>query len=247
MLDTVHGFWHGPMSTMERLCISSFLKNGHRFELYSYAFDEYDYDWEDLELPIGVIPCDARNILPEGELFSLYGSYSSFSDHFRYALMSKVDGWWTDLDVVCLKPLELGDYAFLSEDSKATNAIFRVPPHNELMPLCFSRAERLPLPIEADGEIVWNGDKYTRGFCDAGWGLYHQALLDLNLEQYIHSKTLHIGQPIDFIADNGVIPDAYAIHFCAFGWRGGGRRIAVDKDGSYPASSIYEQLKARYL
>ena len=38
MIDNlvVQGFWQGDFTTMERLCVKSFMAAGHSFELYSY-------------------------------------------------------------------------------------------------------------------------------------------------------------------------------------------------------------------
>jgi mannosyltransferase OCH1-like enzyme len=33
-------------------------------------------------------------------------SYVGFSELFRYKVLYELGGWWSDMDVVCLKPLE---------------------------------------------------------------------------------------------------------------------------------------------
>ena len=56
---------------MERLCISSFLRNGHQFRLYCY---------EPLEgVPEGAEILDGEEILPRSSIFQ-YADRDSFAD-----------------------------------------------------------------------------------------------------------------------------------------------------------------------
>jgi len=62
MRDLIQSLWIGPrLSTMERLCISSFLANGHRFQLYLYEETE--------GIPPGTEVRDAKRILPASRIF----------------------------------------------------------------------------------------------------------------------------------------------------------------------------------
>ena len=59
----IHGLWIGSkLSSIELLCINSFIANGHKFHLWVY---------EDLEniLPEAVILEDASKIIPKEEVF----------------------------------------------------------------------------------------------------------------------------------------------------------------------------------
>lgn len=226
---------------MERLCISSFVKNGYQFELYSYQ--------SPTDVPDGATLRDAREILPEKKAFLLYGSWSSFSDHFRYELMARRSGWWTDLDVVCLQRLPMNEYVFLTEHGIGTNwptnAVFRVPWKSELMFRCKTLADQLPAPnpSHANTPVLWHGDRWVRGFCDAGWEIFQQARKELKLGGGLcYPRSLYVSQPEYFVSGNAKpSPDCYAVHFSAFGWR------YHSKDGEYPKDCLYEQLKARYL
>jgi len=82
-------------------CISSFLEHGHEVHLYLY---------EPLVsvLPDDVIIKDAREIMPEEEVFYCQtepgkGSPSPFSDFFRWKLLRDRGGWWVDTDVACVR------------------------------------------------------------------------------------------------------------------------------------------------
>ena len=57
MSNKIQTLWVGnKLSTMERLCLSSFVHNDHSIELYSY---------EDIEnVPDGVVIRDGNEILP---------------------------------------------------------------------------------------------------------------------------------------------------------------------------------------
>jgi len=93
-------FWHGaPLSRIERLCMASFLAQGHPLDLYVYETPA--------ELPTGVRLMGAEEILPRALLFThrRTGSLGSFSDWFRYRLLKERGGIWVDADVVCLAPL----------------------------------------------------------------------------------------------------------------------------------------------
>jgi len=50
---------------------------------------------------------DGNQIIPEHEAFTYKngpgsGSYSAFSNLFRYKLLAQKGGWWIDMDMVCL-------------------------------------------------------------------------------------------------------------------------------------------------
>ena len=82
MSEKIQSLWIGnTLSNVEKLCINSYIKNGHEFDLYAY--DEID------NIPENCNVKDAREILPEEEVFAYNvglgkGSYSAFSNYFRY-------------------------------------------------------------------------------------------------------------------------------------------------------------------
>lgn len=122
-LQPIASFWHGPISWLERLSITSFIAQGHPFHLYSY---------EDIEgLPEGAELKDANDVLPREKLFFYkgHGTPGVFSDWFRMMLMRQERGIWADCDVYCVKPITgLGDYIFSWEKPGSINgAILRIP------------------------------------------------------------------------------------------------------------------------
>ena len=99
-MTVVSSLWIGSsLSTLERACITSFLRHGHEFDLYLY--DPID------GIPAGCRVLDAASILPRSRVFAHAagegrGSVGGFSDMFRYELLWSRGGWWVDLDVFCL-------------------------------------------------------------------------------------------------------------------------------------------------
>jgi hypothetical protein len=142
----VHGLWIGPaLSALELLCLKSFTAMGHEFHLWLY---------EPLRqaLPAGVTQRPAASILPAAAVFRYQhgnqfghgkGSLAGFSDLFRYQLLYQEGGWWADMDVTCLKPLDFQQpYVFRSHDAlPAVGNLMKCPPGSALMKACFEEAQ----------------------------------------------------------------------------------------------------------
>ena len=100
-MSEINGLWIGPeLSPLERACIQSFLAKGHRFNLYVYD--------DVANVPSGCTLEDAAAIIDRTQVFTHQrgpgqGSLAGFSDLFRYKLLYERGGWWSDLDVFCLR------------------------------------------------------------------------------------------------------------------------------------------------
>lgn len=141
----VHGLWIGEnLSKLELLTINSFINNGHQFYLWLYKPINNI-------LPEGVICKDANTIIPENKIFRYKyknqyghgkGSLGGFSDIFRYKLLYEYGGWWTDMDITCLKPLNfVQDYVFRTHhELKLVGNLMKCPKKSELMAQCYKRA-----------------------------------------------------------------------------------------------------------
>lgn len=141
----VHGLWIGnSLSKLELLTITSFTNNGHIFYLWTY---------EPLltNIPENVIIKDANEIIPENKIFRYKhknqfghgkGSLGGFSDIFRYKLLYKYGGWWTDMDVTCLKPLNFVEpYVFRTHNKlELVGNLMKCPKNSTLMRICYERA-----------------------------------------------------------------------------------------------------------
>lgn len=127
-MSSFSALWVGNEFTkVEELCLSSFLYYGHEVKIYLYDLNT--------KVPDGVSKEDARNILPEEEIFLTEGSYGPFSDIFRYEMIKKTGESWIDTDIICLKPdWNFGDYVFGYEDENSVvGSIFSVPKDCDLL------------------------------------------------------------------------------------------------------------------
>lgn len=143
--NIISGLWIGDeLSVIELLTVNSFIRRGHAFHLWTYGPLKNT-------LPPQVVIRDANEILPESSVFRYThanqfghgkGSVSGFSDIFRYKLLYEKGGWWVDMDVTCLQPLDIRDpYFFRSHhELSIVGNVMKCPPKSELMRLCFEEA-----------------------------------------------------------------------------------------------------------
>jgi hypothetical protein len=141
--------WIGPrLRWIEQLSMKSFLLNGWRYKLFAYDAPE--------DVPDGVELCDASSILPRSMIFregdgsgAHKGSLGAFSDLFRYALLSKLGGLWTDTDVINLRSFETaGERLIASEWTDAglvgpNGAMMAAPANDQLQRTALERSLEL--------------------------------------------------------------------------------------------------------
>ncbi len=146
--------WVGPrLRWVETLSIRSFLNTGWRYQLYVYDAPE--------NVPDGVELLDAASIVPRSDLFRESvgsgihrGSLGAFSDLFRYSLLHRRGGLWTDTDVINLSAFDPDGQSFVA--SEFTDAGFAGPSGAMLAaragdPMLRRAVERSRQVIEADG------------------------------------------------------------------------------------------------
>lgn len=234
MRNVIQTLWVGPeLSTLERLCLRSFLAHGHEVHLYSYG--------EVQGVPPGVAMGDGREILPEAAVFRYRdgGSYSGFSNFFRYKLLLERGGWWVDSDVICLTPFDLpGEHVFASELLRTgpvpATAVIKAPAGSEVMARAWEVCQS-----KDPGALEWG---------ETGPQLLRAVLDELGLA----TVPPEVFCPIPYDRWDGVLDPGLswepgeatrAVHLWNDMWSRAGR----SKDGSYPAGCLYERLKARYL
>jgi hypothetical protein len=140
-LDPIQVLWvRGDFSRMELLSLQSFVAQGHPVHLYVYE--------KPSNVPEGVDVLDAHEIVPvkrvpKGPAKPMgKGTLASFSDFFRYNLLLEKGGWWTDMDVVAIRPWTgFPDVVVASTDERgygriANNFVLRFPPQHEVMKKC---------------------------------------------------------------------------------------------------------------
>jgi len=229
----VQGLWIGSaLSVMERLSISSFLKNGHDYHLYTY---------NDLpNVPAGTVMRDAREILPSSAIFQYKDrpSYAGFANFFRYKLLLERGGWWVDTDVVCLRPFDFPEEHVFSTEimfarQEVTSGIIKAPAGSEAMARAWRVCQR-----KNPNKLVWG---------ETGPKLMAEVVRECHLDRY--QKPYYIFCPIvdwhkliePYVA---ALPEAaYAVHL----WHSLWQLAKQDKEATYHPACIYEQLKAKYL
>ena len=236
----VNSLWIGNrLSNLELTAIKSHIKVGHTYHLWCY---------EEIEnVPDEVIVEDGERILSGEEIWCYQvgaekGSYSAFSNLFRYSLLMERDGWWVDTDVVALKPFDFDDYCvFASERCKdwsvvPTTCVIKCP--KGLAEECFNFSYHQNRSILRWGTIGpkllgrvidnWPLDmlsKYVQPpetFCPTNW-------FDAEYDPVIHN-------PPD-------LSKSYAVHM----WHEMWRRAGIDKDAEFEKDCLYERLKRLYL
>jgi|SRR5579871_103703 len=233
----VHGLWIGNrLSKLELLTLFSFLDHGHNFHLWTYS--------EILTpLPRQVIIEDAANIIPRDEVFRRvqideetgvgYGSFAGFSDLFRYKLLYEKGGYWADMDITCLKPLDFPEpYVFRSHRVGVVGNLMKCPPRSAVMRLTWERARR---------------------DMDSGWHFGNRTLaatiMELGIDHYIRNDICNPDSWFDFVKplveEDMPVPDhLYVIHWVNEFWR----TISQDQGfyrGKKVVSSVPDKNKAK--
>jgi hypothetical protein len=143
----VNSLWIGNalLKPIEILTVKSFIDMGAEFVLWHY-------DPIRTKLPKETILRDGRELIPEDKMFRYpenmmlgFGenSFVGFSEIFRYKTLYEFGGWWSDMDVVCLKPLsEINeDYWFRNHGVlSVVGNIMKCPAKSNLMKLCYEKA-----------------------------------------------------------------------------------------------------------
>lgn len=121
--------WIGDsLGPIERACMRSVLRQGHRLALYCYR--------DVAGVPEGVEILDASAVLPESAFPADWATRSDlYSDWFRYEIQKRGLGIWLDLDIYLVAPLDLeavhlfGEY----EPGKVNGAVLRLPPDSPML------------------------------------------------------------------------------------------------------------------
>jgi hypothetical protein len=143
----INALWIGHhLSPVELLCIHSWVAHGYIFQLWIY--DVID------NIPSIVEVKDANLIIPKAKIFRYKytnqfghgkGSLAGFSDIFRYKLLYEEGGIWIDMDIICLKKIDIeGQYIFRFHDKeKVVGNFIQCPPKSDLMHYCYEKATDL--------------------------------------------------------------------------------------------------------
>ena len=259
-LPTIHMFWDGPrLSRVERLCMASFLAHGHPLQLHAYE--------PPTNAPAGVLIVDANATLSRKHMFrdKASNSVAPFADWFRFQVLYDQGGIWADTDMVCLKPFSYPrpEVFGWQDQDLINNAVVGLPPRHALaawmlecwrhpdrtQPYDSRRTRRHKLmrrlrPGDSRPHMAW-GEYGPRGFTQAARHLGYDSLAQPFWHFYpIHYLNWHSIFD-DTLVDNPALTDAsFGLHLWNEMTR---RRAGFDKNGRFPAGSLFERLCARYL
>lgn len=122
--------WVGDsLGPVERACLRSVVRQGHKVALYCYGRPE--------GAPAEVELRDASAILPSNAIPEAKGTHAALhADWFRYELLTRGLGTWVDTDIYLLSPLDMEKpYLFGVEAwPLLNNAVLRMPPDSPLLP-----------------------------------------------------------------------------------------------------------------
>jgi len=222
----INSLWIGDLSPLERLSITSHLKHGHEYHLWTYA---------PLDAPLGVALEDGNEILPESEIFTYSGpseegggSVSAFSNLFRYKLLSEREEWWCDTDVVCLRPWDFEDKYIIATEAEGVPATCVMKPPREVAQSCYEVASKKNRKLLIWGEI--------------GPALFGQKVHHLHLQK--PEVFCPVGwEDVDALFSPMDLGQSHAVHL----WNEMWRREGYSKEQRFSPDCIYEQLKSRYL
>ena len=118
----------GSLGPVERACLRSVVRQGHRLGLYTYGHVN--------GVPPQVEQRDASEILPLEVITAPWcARVNLYSDWFRYELVRRGLGTWVDADIYLLSPLDTeAPYLFGAQSPEfLNNAVFRVPHESRLL------------------------------------------------------------------------------------------------------------------
>lgn len=209
--QTINSFWiEGPLNQHHWLTAQSFLQAGHEFVIWTYQDDIRE------KLPEGTIIRNAREIMPESEIFT----YKHMSERMKWGgcaerlkaeLLYELGGWHVDMDVSCLRYFDFdAEYVLRPHFYGAVGNIIKCPPKS---PLADTYRKWI---IEKIDENNQDWELSFRGLCN--------GVKELELEHYIVGEEVFGRDDREwwvFLDNRGIVPDSrkYAIHWCAaLGW-----------------------------
>lgn len=152
----LNGLWvEGKLTSLETVTILSAQEMGHEFHLWTYN--------PAINAPKGTVIRNAEEVIPFAGVFKKEkndptnglgkGSYGApFSDLFRYKLLMLQGGWWVDMDITFIKPLDISKpYFFRHHPSlNAIGNVIKVPAGSELMKNTYNEANEACTKDTAD-------------------------------------------------------------------------------------------------
>jgi hypothetical protein len=238
-MTVIQSLWIGTtLSALQQLSIRSFLAYGHEYHLYAYRPID--------GVPDGTIVRDASDILPVDSVFCYQegfgkGSFSAFSNFFRYQLIFERGGWWADTDVICLRRFSFDEEFVIATQLdndftlQCATSVFKAPRGAPLMRYC--------------ADVVRGRDKRTLQWAEIGPILFDEAVTRFSLNAY--QVPVAVFNPINWFQFRAIvepgfelsrIADSYAVHL----WNQMWKSENLDPEADPPSNSLYAILRGRY-
>lgn len=239
MPNVIQSLWVGShLPALQVLSLRSFLAHGHEYHLYAFGRPE--------NTPPGVTVIDAESILPRDSVFTYQhgfgkGSYSAFSNQFRYQLLFDKGGWWVDTDVVCLCPFDFAaDFVFATERDpnrrvSAASCVIKSPSGADYLRYCL--------------DVCASKNKDAIAWGEIGPRLMSEAIERFDLGR--HCVPPHVFNPIDYSSfgeilepgfDLSRISNSHAVHL----WNQKWTTHYLDQDFDGAPDSLYAHLRRQY-
>ncbi len=247
--ECIQGLWIGDsLSAMEAASIQSYLNHGHDFHLYTYG--------DVGNVPAGAIIYDANEIVDQSRIFKYadFDSYAGFANLFRYTLLFKKGGYWSDLDIFCLRPLTFtGRYLFAGDP-------LRLGWKRRLKNILGSHINVCFMKAPAGNEFCREAIEYCQAqdvkklqWGQTGPDLCTRLVPQMGLKRYVAPIPAFCAIPsinwADFISEDPRVQSrrwrelsskrVFAVHL----WHEMWRRSGVDKTPSFHPDCLYERLK----
>jgi len=256
-LDPMQVLWvRGDLSRLELLSLRSFLAQGHPVHLYTYESPRNVPAQVQVFDAAGIVPASLSPLRPAAPFSK--GSMGAFSDYFRYHLLQARGGWWSDLDVVCLRPWRFAEPELTASSEElgygrvANPYVLRFPPRHPVINACvdaLASADLTTLGIDRTGPLLLNRVLHEQNqtalmmppdvFGPVPWNASFQLVRSFWQRLSLDEMKQRLRRPHLSIR---FTPATVAIHLWNETWRHAGR----DKNAVYPRSSLYESLQRRY-
>lgn len=256
----MQGLWIGDrLSLLEQLSVKSFMSNGHEYHLYIYDHVK--------NIPSGVVIKNANEIISKKDVYQSEFliknklTYCGFSDYFRFKLLLDKGGFWTDLDVICLKHFDFkDDYIFCQDKSqgmtKIDTSIIKCPKNNNMIKEIYEYIKKNPIKTTEKGKIIpflgkmvykYKLEKYAKKvnvFCSLPYTQLPKLVYKgFDIKDYENSYSVHVwNQMTDYLKEgllNSEKRDSFENKLFS--------KSIIDKNKKYPSNTLLGSWQDMYL
>ncbi len=184
-LPVLNSLWVGKeLSYLERLSLQSAMHHGHKFRVFSYAPNELR------GVPPGVEVRDASEVMPREKLISYAECENGVAlgaNLWRYYMLAKGLGFWCDLDLVFVRPLDFSQPYVLGWEHEGwiNNAVMFAPSDSAFVRDLFDLARPNARP-------PWFGPRRSLQFYWRRWRNGYLGLEDMPWGTYSAGLVTHI-------------------------------------------------------